>query len=138
MRQVAAEAAIIDKSDLSDDKKRSSNNDQKVNKENKGGQKNDNTRKKTKNKPSDKEKSGKRKKPSCLNPKCDGYHFMINCPITSDEDKKKFLEERKSKRQKADGDVKAVEQKWGSTSNTSLFEASLGEDKIQCTVLTDQ
>lgn len=40
--------------------------------------------------------------PDCLKPKCDGKHFVAECPISSEEEKRVFKEEyhprKKSKR----------------------------------------
>lgn len=42
-------------------------------------------------KESDDGKKAKRKAPDCLNPKCDGQHFISDCPITSDGEKKRLI-----------------------------------------------
>lgn len=80
---------------------------------------------------------GKRKKPSCLNPQCSGYHLLVDCPVTSQEDKKKFLEEIKSK-MKRGGAINATHLQWGRNSNSSLFEASFENNQLKCQVLADQ
>ncbi|PXF40026.1 hypothetical protein BWQ96_10260 [Gracilariopsis chorda] len=91
----------------------------------------------------------KRDRPSCLNPVCDGHHYMNECPITSDEDKKKLVAEyheakrarkgaeKKRKGDKYKGNIGTVD---GAEieKNSSLFSATFCTGAVEGIVLADQ
>lgn len=63
---------------------------------------------------------------------------MMDCLITPDTDKNKFLDERRNKKSKTDGHVKTVAQEMSGGVNTSLFDASFCNGDVKCTVLADK
>ena len=60
--------------------------------------------------------------------------------MTSEEDKKKYLEERRNKKRKVDksGDLNAIEPQWERNPNSSLFNASFADGSVKCHALADQ
>ena len=77
----------------------------------------------------------KKQKPACLNPKCDRRHYLDKCPKTSDADRKRLLAEYHAKR-KAHKKVSAA--RVASTTNSTLFTASMCSGKVETKVLADQ
>ena len=86
--------------------------------------------------------SQKKHFPDCLNPKCDGQHFIRDCPDTPEDEKKRLKDEyHKSKRQKK---TKGLDGKVGnfSTENfedhTFLFSANCYDGAVETIALADQ
>ncbi|PXF44743.1 hypothetical protein BWQ96_05502 [Gracilariopsis chorda] len=91
----------------------------------------------------------KRDRTSCLNPVCDGHHYMNECPMTSDEDKKKLVAEyheakkaRKGAEKKRKGDkYKGNIGTFGGAEieeNSSLFSATFCTGAVEGIVPADQ
>ena len=77
--------------------------------------------------------------PKCLNSRCKEYHFIRDCPISSDADKKRLKQEyHENKRTKRAGKVGRIEAEAGSTENTSLFSASFFEGAVETVAMADQ
>lgn len=83
--------------------------------------------------------TGKRYKPSCLNPDCDGHHFINECPMTRKETQKELLKEyRKAKNAISSiGHIGRIGN-GRDEENSSLFKAEFCNGKVEVTVLADQ
>ena len=116
VRNVAQEAKTVEKAEIAYGKKNTpaaASSDTQSKKQNPRNDKNKHkdSSKNTPEKERDREKKkteNKRKKPSCLNPNCDGYHYVMDYPMNSEEDKKKLLDERRAKKRKKDSELNGV------------------------------
>lgn len=85
------------------------------------------------------ESATKKRRPSCLNPKCDKKHFIRECEMTSTEDRKKLLDQyytnKKAKRK--DGEIGQVLNSF-EDKNSSLFSATFCDGAVEATALADQ
>lgn len=79
--------------------------------------------------------------PDCLNPKCDKKHFLMDCSMTSAEEKKQFLKnywESKKKRMSS-GHVGMLDNTDANTrDHYYLFTATFCHSAVEATVLADQ
>ena len=87
------------------------------------------------------ESRGKRP-PKCLNPKCKEYHFIKDCPITSEEEKSNLKEEyHEGKRRKRQGSFTGKISKISTDSidgHSSLFSASFCKGAVEAVEMADQ
>ena len=93
------------------------------------------------------DKKRPRDPPKCLNKDCNERHFIADCENTPDEEKKRLVEEYRSKRKRREGRqgpknegvkrLSALADK-AVRSNTSLFSAALADGAVECVVLADQ
>lgn len=85
--------------------------------------------------------SSKKRKISCLNSKCNEHHLVKDCPITSDAEKERLLEEyRKKKKDKSlKKDAKKVAKltKAECLNHSTLFSASFLDGAVEATVMAD-
>ena len=85
----------------------------------------------------------KRDLPPCLNKRCSGHHYLVNCPISTDQEKQTLRDEyREKKRAKLNNEQKsrgrvnllaAAEV----DAHSALFSASFAKGAIESTVLAD-
>lgn len=81
--------------------------------------------------------------PDCLHQKCKGKHFINDCPVATEDEKKKLKKEyhdakraRLENQKKSKGGVRAVVS--GDPDNTSLFAASFCSGAVEVDVMADQ
>ena len=97
---------------------------------------------------------GKRRKPACLNPRCDGFHFIDSCPNSTEAEKAKLKEDYRAKKARSErfgtgqgnGKTPSNEHR-GSIrrlgaaqidSHSSLFSAVFADGAVESVVLADQ
>lgn len=92
----------------------------------------------------------KRTLPKCLNPECSGYHFISDCPNSTEQQKQAFKDDyRARKKQQSEGtnpggSIKSPKKgirRLGAAAidnHTSLFSATFAHGAVESTVMADQ
>lgn len=89
-------------------------------------------------------KGEKRRRPSCLNPKCNEHHWLYECPITSDEQRKEltaaYHAQKKARAKSSKGNDGNVGQlsRHDRNENSSLFSGTFCDGTVHVDVLADQ
>ena len=90
-----------------------------------------------------KKKTEQKKLPNCLNPKCNGKHYLRDCPITSEEEGRKIYAEFRRNRNlnndntKEKGVINKVSRKF-SENHSALFSGSFANGAVEVEILADQ
>ncbi|CDF33359.1 unnamed protein product [Chondrus crispus] len=92
--------------------------------------------------------------PKCFNPACDGYHFIDDCPISSEEQRRRYKDEYRARKQRkmrfdtgsgsADrqiGQRKGSVRRIGADAidpHSSLFSATFIDSAVESVIMADQ